>query len=78
MAQITMTIPDAVMPDVIDALCDRGHYDPTRTELTRAQFARSMVIDYVRTVTKHYRAEKKANAERQTELAAAEAALTIT
>lgn len=47
MAQITLTIPDAHMPRVIDALCTVGDYNAD-TDGNRGAFAKSVVIQWVR------------------------------
>jgi hypothetical protein len=47
MASITITIPDASVPRVLDAMCSVGGYDPT-SGLTKAAFARQMVAEYVK------------------------------
>lgn len=88
MAVIQLTIPDAAMPRVIDALCARGDYDGSRAAFldanpggqfpTRAQFAKSMLADFVRTVTKHFEAEAAAEAARKTAAAKAESEVTVT
>jgi hypothetical protein len=47
MAQITINIPDAVLPRVINGLCDNNGYT-VGSGLTRAQYAKKVVIDYIK------------------------------
>lgn len=88
MAVIQLTIPDAAMPRVIDALCARGDYDGSRAAFldaspggqfpTRAQFAKSMLADFVRTVVKHHESGLAAERARQTAEQKAENEVAIT
>jgi hypothetical protein len=55
MAQISLTIPDDVLPRVIEALCVDGQR-PDDSPLTRAQFARQQIITYVRSVVRQHEA----------------------
>jgi hypothetical protein len=55
MAQIQLNIPDEVMPRVIDGLCEEGSYDryvshlpEGETALTRPQFAKQMIMRFVK------------------------------
>lgn len=49
MAQITLTIPDEHIQRILDAFADRYVYDP-ESGLTKAQFARRKLRDYVKEV----------------------------
>ena len=52
MAQITLDIPDAQLPRVIDALCLQYNYDANGGGLTRGQFAKRCVANMVRRVVR--------------------------
>jgi len=66
MATLSITVPDAVATRVMDAigatygfaaaLAAAAAEDPPRT-LTKAQFAKQVIIDFVRTTVKNYEAE---------------------
>jgi hypothetical protein len=47
MAQITLEIPDAVLPRVIDALCIAGHWSP-ELGIARGMFAKQEVARMIR------------------------------
>lgn len=77
MAKIELTIPDAVLPRVIDALCAEGRKeedDPT----PRPQYARLVLIDWVRGVVYKHEALKAAEAARVAADARARSEVTIT
>lgn len=88
MAVITLQIPDAALPRVVDALCARDQYDarkaafleenPGGTFPTRAAFAKGVIADFVRTVTRHYEAEASAASARVAALQKADSEVTIT
>lgn len=88
MAAIQLTIPGAAMPRVIDALCARGDYDGQKQAFlesnpdgqfpTRPQFAKAMIAEYVRTVTKHYEADQAAETARKSAQTKADAEVIIT
>lgn len=84
MATITLTIPTAAMPRVIDALCDRGNYDQVVAQLpeqewpTRGEFAKRQVIDWVATVTRNYEGERDAKAARAAAISKADSEVLIT
>jgi len=48
MASITITIPDAVMPRVIDGLCGQGNYQAVVDGETKGQFAKRYVLEWIR------------------------------
>jgi hypothetical protein len=80
---ITLTIPDAIMPDVIDALADRGGYDTLmvpegQTKPTKQKFAKDQIIDYVKTVTRHYKAGQQEKIARDDAYADIDSKLDIT
>jgi hypothetical protein len=77
MAIIQLTIPDAVLPRVIDALCANGQR-PDDSPLTRAQFARQQIITYVTRVVRQYEAQQAAEAARATADAVAASQIVIT
>lgn len=68
MATMTITIPDAVAPRVLDALADRGGWDGTGN---KAAFAKGVVIDYIMSVTRNREAEKDAATARDAAMAKA-------
>ena len=47
MATITLTIPDGVLTRVLDAIALRHGYDPL-TDGTKAQFAKAVVLKWVK------------------------------
>lgn len=51
MATIVLNIPDAVLPRVVDALCAEGRR-PEDSPISKGQFAKNMVIAYVREVVR--------------------------
>lgn len=56
MAQITITIPDAVLARVLDAFAARG-YDAAGG-LTKAQFAKQQVVGFIRGVVRSHEVEQ--------------------
>jgi hypothetical protein len=83
MAEIKITIPDAQMPDVIEALAARGGYDTLHvpdgeTKPTKQAFAKAQVVDFVKTVTRHYKAEVASKAAADAAYAEIDAGLDIT
>jgi hypothetical protein len=63
MANISITIPDDQITRVVDAFCTLGNYDANQRGLTRNQFTKYMVIEYIKTVVKSTeRATKEADA----------------
>lgn len=62
MAQLTLNIPDAMMPRVIDALAARGHWtDMTGTP--KPAYAKQVLADWLKEETMRYErreAERKA------------------
>lgn len=60
MAQIAITIPDAVLPRVLDAFAARG-FDPAGG-LTKAQYAKQQVIAHIRNVVRAYETEQAVRA----------------
>lgn len=80
---ISFAVPTTALPDVIDALCDRGDFtsqknnflrlNPGGTFMTRPEFAKSIIVDFVKTVFKHYKGEAAGTAARATAEATVEA-----
>lgn len=69
MAQITITIPDAVVQRVLTAMCNTYGYqatlpDGTPNPQTQAQFARAQLAAYVKAVVTAYEATQAAEAAR--------------
>ena len=63
MAQIVLTVPDAMLSRVVTALSERGGYratlsDGTANPQTRAQFAKQQIALFVRESVKLYEAEQ--------------------
>ena len=50
---ITITVPDAVAPEVIDALCAVGDYKPS--DGPKPAFAKQVLIRYLKRVTANAR-----------------------
>ena len=63
MATITINIPDDKITEVRDALCDAYGYT-TESGLTRAQFAKRVVADFVKEVYRAQMGTKAADAAR--------------
>lgn len=61
MATLTFTVPDAALPELIDALCalpppyQATLPDGSPNPMTRAVFARNRVIQYLKQMTMLYR-----------------------
>ena len=53
MATISLTIPDAALPRVVDALCARGHWTP-ETPGTRGAFAKAELARWLREEVREY------------------------
>lgn len=71
------------MPDVVDALAERGGYDTLmvpegETKPTKQAFAKAQLVDFVKTVTRHYKAEQAAKDARDTAYEEIDAGLDIT
>jgi hypothetical protein len=77
MAQIVLTIPDAVLPRVIDALCIDGQR-PATSPVPKGQFAKQQIIDHVMRVVRQVEAQQAAEAARATADAAAATDVVIT
>jgi hypothetical protein len=81
MANMTLTFPDAVAPRIVEALSARGGWTPevgAATGQTQNQAAKAVVVDFIKTVSKHYEAEKDAAVAREQALTKAEADFTVT
>lgn len=49
MAEIKLTIPDVVLPRVIDGICKKFNYDIRKLEgETKAQFSKRMLVQHVK------------------------------
>ena len=64
MAQITINIPDSAINDVKDAFAALYGWSAD-SGLTKAQFAKAKVSEYVKTVLKEYKAQQAADGARQ-------------
>lgn len=49
MANLTITIPDAVLPRVLDAIASSRGYNPA-TDGTKAQFAKAQIIGLLKDI----------------------------
>jgi hypothetical protein len=67
-ADITITIPDALLPRVVDGFCGAFNYDVNRstaTNETKAQFARRMMMGVVRQTVVSYEFNQAQTTARQ-------------
>ena len=55
MATITINIPDAAVPRVLEAMCSTGGYEPS-DGLTKGAFAKRMLAQYVKRIVFEYEA----------------------
>ena len=74
-AVITLNIPDAALPRIIDAFCTEYNYIPQMTNAegevipnpqTRAQFTKAKIIEHIKAVVKDQEGRVAAEAARQT------------
>jgi hypothetical protein len=73
MATMSITINDAIAPDVIDSLCRYGGYpgpndingNPPNPLPNKAAFAKNVVTNFMKTVYRHDQAGTEAEAARQ-------------
>jgi hypothetical protein len=77
MATITLTIPDAVLPRVVDALCSYGDRAEDAA-VAKGAFAKGVLIEWVTGVTFAYETRLAAEAARVAADAKARAEVTIT
>lgn len=63
MASISISIPDTVVARVLDAFAEVYGY--TATDGTKAQFARSKLVEYVRGVVRSYEVQQASEAAAQ-------------
>lgn len=83
MATLTITIPDAVAPRVLDAVAARHGYLDETTGLprvpgqTKAQFAREVIKTYLKETTKAHEAETAQASARAAAIAAAESEINL-
>ena len=81
MATMTINIPDAVAVRVTNGMAGQFNYDAYAESggtMTKAQFARYQVIEFIRTSVKNYEAEQAATTARTSAVSNAEANLTLT
>lgn len=90
MATITLNIPNAVLPRVIDGICNQHNYqaevistDNNKTEYvpnpeTKAVFAKRMIIEYCKSAVKNYEAELVANTARKNALTLIDSEVVLT
>lgn len=64
MAQITIPVPDAVMPRLLDALAAKNRYDPAGGQ-TKAQFAQKQVQLWLREQLESYEGGQAQEAARK-------------
>jgi len=72
MATLTITIPDAIAPDVYAALSKRASLPAS------PQNAKAVVIDFIKTVYRHDKGEAAGNTARAAALAQADADAVLT
>lgn len=65
MANITVTIPDDKIQRIIDAFAAEFGWT-TESGLTKAQFTKQQVIEYIKQVTRNYEANLAASTARNT------------
>ena len=69
MATITITIPDAVVPRVLAAVCNTYNYDPAGGQ-TQAQFAKQIVAGMLREIVASYEGRQARQAAEEAAVAA--------
>lgn len=77
MASINITIPDAVVSRVLDALSAKWGYD-SNSGLNKAQFARQTLAAYVKATVREYESHQAAVAAKATAQASVDSEITIT
>jgi len=76
MANITIQIPDAVLQRVLDAFA--GNYNWTdQLGVTKAQFARQKVQEFIKENVKAFEAQKAAEEARQTAITTVESEIVL-
>jgi hypothetical protein len=76
MASISITIPDAVLSRVLDAFAARYGWESAGGQ-TKAQFAKSRVIEFIRDVVRAHEATAVAEAARVAAVAAVNADIVL-
>lgn len=77
MASITITIPDAVVGRVLDAIAVRYSWS-TETGLTKTQFAKRIIVNLLKETVKMHESEIASKAAAQTAGEAVESEIDIT
>lgn len=77
MAQVSITIPDAVLSRVLDAIATAYSYN-SATDGTKAQFARRQLALWVMNTVRSVEANLAAETSRQTALTRADAEVVVT
>lgn len=77
MASIQITVPDAVLSRVLDAVSAKWGYNPGGGQ-TKAQFAKATLAAYLKSIVRDYEAEVAAKAAYDAAKATAESDLAIT
>lgn len=77
MATLQITIPDAILARVLDAVAAANGYDPA-SGLTKAQFARNVLARLIKDMVKSQEATQALITARDTAAANAESQITIT
>jgi hypothetical protein len=82
MAQLSFTIPDNLMPDVIEAFVHEFSYQQTINGFpnpqTQAQFTKAQIAEHIKLVTKRYKAGVAATAAEAAAIANVDSGLIIT
>lgn len=71
MASFTVTIPDQIAADVVDALCEAGGWRSQALDGTKASFARAQVTNFVRGAYRTWKADTAAETARAAALSQA-------
>lgn len=77
MATITLTIPDPVLNRVLDAIASSKGYGPGSGQ-TKAQFARSVIAAYIKSIVVEYESRSAADTAFRTAASTADTDIAIT
>lgn len=77
MATITLTIPDSIVNRVLDAVAASKGYGPGGGQ-TKAQFAKSVIATYLKSIVVDYEAKRDADAAFRATSLSADADISIT
>jgi len=82
MAQITITIPDAILPRVINGFARRYNYSPiledgSSNPETKAQFAKRKLIEFIKSAVREAEIQDATNAAATTAAASVDTDITL-